>query len=192
MHALSLLLALSIALLPAPAAFAPRAVAAAPVKALGSIDPLQSQGPQQTAEFLFRNSPRDNLITVQVFGSVARPGIYYVPEDTDLLRLLTLAGGVLNSSELDEVIVRKVDGKEWKGMDDRYVERRNASTFAVDVDRLLKRTSNLKPLRLNHDDFVYVPQEKPWISNDASKAITLGGVLLTGILTFFLIRKNDR
>jgi competence protein ComEA len=185
-RSLSLVLAAAIALLPAPAAFA-----ATPMKT-GNIDPLQVQGPQQTAEFLFRNSPRDNLITVQVFGSVARPGIYYVPEDTDLMRLLTLAGGVVNSSELDEVVVHKLDAKVWKGLDDRFVEQRNPTTFAVNVDKMLKDTAVLRPLKMNHDDFVYVPQKEPWISNDAAKAITLGGVLLTGVLTFFLIKKNDK
>lgn len=183
---LPFLLAWSIALLPAPAAFA------VPGGKSSGLDPLQQQGPQQTAEFIFRNSPRDNLITIQVFGSVARPGVYYVPEDTDLMRLLTLAGGVVNGSELDEVVVRKVEGRAWNNLDKRFVEQVNTNTYSVNVDKLLKRTTNLRPLKMSHDDFVYVPAKEPWISNDAAKVITLGGVILTGVLTFFLIKKNDK
>ncbi|MGZ3649932.1 MAG: SLBB domain-containing protein [Bdellovibrionota bacterium] len=156
-----------------------------------ALDTLEQQGPQQTAEYIFRNSPRDNLITVQMFGSVSRPGIYYVPEDTDLMRLLTLAGGVVNTGELDEVVVRKTDGKAWHGIDSRYVEQVNPGTYTVNVDKLLKFTAKLAPLKLSHEDFVYVPLKEPWISNDAAKVITLGGVLLTGVLTFFLIKKNS-
>lgn len=156
------------------------------------LDSLQQQGPQQTAEYIFRNSPRDNLITVQVFGSVARPGIYYVPEDTDLMRILTLAGGVVNTGELDEVVVRKTDGKAWKKVDDRYVEETGPGTYSVNVDKLLKFTNKLSPLKLGHDDFVYVPLKEPWVSNDASKIITIAGVVLTGVLTIVLIRHYDK
>jgi competence protein ComEA len=157
-----------------------------------STDPLEQKGPQQTAEFIFRNSARDNLITIQVFGSVARPGIYYVPEDTDLMKLLTLAGGVLNNTELDEVIVRKNDIRGWAALDSQFIEPINAHTYSVNVDKLLKRTVTLKPMKMNHEDFVYIPMKEPFISNDLSKIITIGSVLLTGVLTFVLIRKNNK
>lgn len=165
---------------------------AAPMASHGSVlDSLQQQGPQQTAEYIFRNSPRDNLITVQVFGSVTRPGIYYVPEDTDLTRILTLAGGVVNSGEMSEVVVRKVDGKEWSKIDDRYVDETGPGNYLVNVDKFLKYSARLAPLKLNHDDFVYVPQKEPWISNDAAKIVTLAGVILTGVLTVVLIHHYD-
>jgi competence protein ComEA len=168
------------------------AQAAGPLGHPSVLDSLQQQGPQQTAEYIFRNSPRDNLITVQIFGSVTRPGIYYVPEDTDLMRILTLAGGVVNTGELDEVVVRKTDGKAWKAIDDRYVEETGPGTYSVNVDKLLKYTSNLAPLKLGHDDFVYVPLKQPWISNDTSKIITIAGVILTGVLTVALIRHYNK
>ena len=138
---------------------------AAPAFAAGSgrpsvLDSLQQTGPAQTAEYIFRNSPRDNLITVQLFGSVVRPGIYYVPEDTDLMRILTLAGGVVNTGELDEVIVRKSDGKAWSKVDDRYVEQTGPGTYSVNVDKLVRYTRKLAPLKLSHDDFVYIPPQR--------------------------------
>jgi len=155
-------------------------------------DVLEMKGPQQTAEYIFRNSPRDNLITIQVFGSIARPGMYYVPEDTDLMKLLTLAGGVVNSSELDEVIVRKLDGKPWSGVNSKYVDQKNTQTYRVNVDRLLKDSPNLRPLKMSHDDFVYVPQKEPFISNDFSKIVSLISVVLTGVLTYVIIKEKNK
>lgn len=170
---------------------------AAPAFAAGNsgrpsvLDSLQQTGPAQTAEYIFRNSPRDNLITVQLFG-VVRPGIYYVPEDTDLMRILTLAGGVVNTGELDEVIVRKSDGKAWAKVDDRYVDQTGPGTYSVNVDKLVRYTHKLSPLKLSHDDFVYIPLKEPFISNDASKIITLAGVVLTAVLTVVLIHHYNK
>ena len=153
---------------------------------------LDMKGPQQTAEYIFRNSPRDNLITVQIFGSVVRPGMYYVPEDTDLMKLLTLAGGVEPTSELDEVVVRKIDGKPWAAMNSSYVKQKNSSTYVVDVDDLLRKSTNLKPLRMTHDDFVYVPKKEPFISNDFAKIVGIVSVVLTGVLTYVIIKEKSK
>lgn len=172
--------------------FPPSLFAASTSPKTSGQDYLDLKGPQQTAEYIFRNSARDSLITVQVFGSVARPGMYYVPEDTDLMKLLTLAGGVVNSSELDEVVVRKLDGKAWKGLDSSFVSQVNAQTYSVNVDKMLKKATNLRPLKMTHDDFVYVPQKEPFVSNDVSKVITIGSVLLTSVLTYLLIKKNSK
>lgn len=172
--------------------FAQGALAQAQNSARMNTEILEFKGPQQTAEYIFKNSPRDVLITVQLFGSVARPGIYYVPEDTDLMKLLTLSGGVLNSSEMEDIVVRKGDSRSWHGLNLRFVDKTQDSVYRVDVDSLLKETPNLKPLRMNHQDFVYVPTKEPFISANASKMITIGSVLLTAVLTVLLIEKNSK
>ena len=155
-----------------------------------STDVLEFKGPQQTAEYIFKNSPRDVLISVQLFGSVARPGLYYVPEDTDLMKLLTLAGGVNNTTELEEIIVRKSDNRTWHGLNLQFVENRQGSTYRVDVDRFLKDSPNIKPLKMSHQDFVYVPQKTSMINNDTMRLITIGSLVLSMILTSMYIQKN--
>lgn len=155
-----------------------------------SSEVLEFKGPQQTAEYIFRNSPKDVLISVQLFGSVARPGLYYVPEDTDLLKLLTLSGGTLNSSEMEEIIVHKAEVKSWENLKLKSLEKSQSGTYQVDVDSLLRNESSVKPLKMGHQDFVYVPQKSPWISNDASRAITLGSILLSAALSVLLFQKN--
>lgn len=170
----------------------PIAAAASSTGSRFSQDVLEVKGPQQTAEYIFRNSPRDNLITVQVFGSVARPGMYYVPEDTDLMKLLTLAGGVVNSSELDEVIVRKLEGRAWKGFNSKYVDQQNDQTYRIDVDGMLKHSPSVKPLRMSHDDFVYVPQKESIVSSDFQKILGIASVILTGVLTYVVIKDKSK
>ncbi|MES3038098.1 MAG: hypothetical protein V4736_09350 [Bdellovibrionota bacterium] len=152
---------------------------------------IDIKAPQQTAEYIFRNTPRDNLIAIQLFGSVERPGLYYVPEDTDLMKLLILSGGVLNSAEMEEIIVRK-SGKSWLGLEMKYIEQKSPQTYEVNVDSLLREAPALRPLRLEHQDFVYVPQKTSMISNDVSKVVTIGSVLLTAILTGLLINERSK
>ena len=69
--------------------------------------------PQQSSEYIFRSSPKESLIGVQLLGAVSKPGIYYIPANTDLLKLLTLAGGTTNGGDLSEILVRKMEPKSW-------------------------------------------------------------------------------
>ena len=153
---------------------------------------LDLKGPQQTAEYIFRNSARDNLISVQLFGSVARPGLYYVPDDTDLLKLLTLAGGVNNVGELQEVFVHKSEPKSWLSYDRNFLKQVSGTAYKVDVDGFLKKSSAFKPLKMAHQDFIYVPRREPFISEDAYRAVTVASVVLSAILTGFLIDQYRR
>jgi polysaccharide biosynthesis/export protein len=53
------------------------------------------------------------FITVNVWGKVGRPGQYNIPSGTDLLTLLSAAGGPTERSRLDSVrIVRMVNQRE--------------------------------------------------------------------------------
>ena len=90
------------------------------------------------------------------------------------------------------MIVRKTDGKAWSKIDDRYVDQTGPGTYSVNVDKLVKYSPKLSPLKLSHDDFVYIPLKEPFISNDASKIITLAGVVLTAVLTVVLIHHYDK
>ncbi len=64
--------------------------------------------PPRAAEYIYRSSPKESLIGVQLLGAVKNPGIYYIPSNTDVLKLLALAGGT-EDAELSEILVRKTD-----------------------------------------------------------------------------------
>ena len=133
--------------------------------------------PPRAAEYIYRSSPKESLIGVQLLGAVKNPGIYYVPPQTDLLKLITLAGGT-SDADLSEVVVRKIDPTQ-KGV------------YELDLTKLMKSSQDVKPFKLAQDDFVYVPQKEPWISNDVSRSVTIVSLIATIILTSVLIEKNS-
>lgn len=150
---------------------------------LGDIRP-----PQQSSEFIFRSSPKESLISVQLLGAVYKPGIYYVPANTDLLKLLTLAGGTTNWGDLSEVLVRKAEPKSWTDLKMKALNEYQGA-FEVDAEKIIKY-GGAKNLKLAQDDFVYVPPRTPWISTEASRGITIVSVVLGIVLTAVLIDKN--
>ncbi|MGZ3770752.1 MAG: SLBB domain-containing protein [Bdellovibrio sp.] len=144
--------------------------------------------PQQSAEYIFRSSPKESLISVQLLGAIDKPGIYYVPANTDLLKLLTLAGGSTGTGDLSEVLVRKLEPKTWTEIKSKAVNEYQGA-YEIDVEKIIKYGGG-KNLRLHQDDFVYVPPKSQWFSSEASRGITMVSVLLGIALTAVLIDKN--
>jgi len=134
--------------------------------------------PPRASEFIYRSSPKESLIGVQLLGAVKNPGIYYIPPQTDLLKLVTLAGGS-DDADLSSVIVRKTDSAQ-------------SGVYEVDLNKLMKSTSEIRPFKLAQDDFVYIPKKEPWISNDVSRSITIVSLITSIILTSVLIEKNSK
>lgn len=132
--------------------------------------------PPRAAEYIFRSAPKETLIGVQLLGAVKNPGVYYIPPTTDLLKLLSLAGGEADA-DLTEIIVRKVDPA-------------GAGVYELDMKRLMKTTGG-KQFKLTQDDFIYVPKKEPWISNDVSRTVSILSLLATIVLTGVLIDKNS-
>jgi hypothetical protein len=133
--------------------------------------------PPRASEYIYRSSPKESLISVQLLGAVKNPGIYYIPPQTDLLKLVTLAGGA-DDADLTEVVVRKTDPSQ-KGV------------YELDLEKLMKSTSEVKSFKLAQDDFVYIPKKEPWISNDVSRSVTIVSLITSIVLTSILIEKNS-
>lgn len=145
--------------------------------ALAENNFFEVKEPPRAAEYLYRSSQKESLISVQLLGAVKNPGIYYIPPQTDLLKLVTLAGGA-DDADLTEVIVRKSDPTQ-KGI------------YELDLNKLMKSTADVKPFKLTQDDFVYIPKKEPWISNDVSRSITIVSLITSIVLTSVLIEKNS-
>ncbi len=147
------------------------------------------KSPQQSAEYIFRSSPKESLISVQLLGAVTRPGVYYVPLNTDLLKLLTLAGGSSSNADMSEILVRKLEPKSWAEIQNKAVNEYQGA-YEVDAEKIIKYGGS-RQLRLAQDDFVYVPPKTSWISGETSKTVTFVSVLLTIGLTAILIKNNS-
>ncbi len=151
---------------------------------------MTSKPPQQSSEYIYRSSPKESLIAVQLLGAVNKPGIYYVPANTDLLKLITLAGGTTNGGDLSEILVRKIEPKTWSEIQSKAINEYQGA-YEVDAEKLIKY-GGAKNLKLQQDDFVYVPPRTPWISSEASRNITVMSVVLGIVLTAILIDRNSK
>ncbi|MES2803672.1 MAG: SLBB domain-containing protein [Bdellovibrionota bacterium] len=145
--------------------------------ALAQTSFFEVKEPPRAAEYIYRSSQKETLISVQLLGAVEKPGIYYIPAQTDLLKLVSLAGGT-RDADLTEVLVRKTDPSQ-KGV------------YELDLNKLMKSTSEVKPFKLAQDDFVYIPKKQPWISSDIAQSVTIISLITSIILTSVLIEKNS-
>ena len=133
--------------------------------------------PPRAAEYIYRSSLKESLIGVQLLGAVQKPGLYYIPANTDILKLITLAGGI-DDANLSEIIVRKTDPSQ-------------AGVFELDMNKFMRSSADSKPFKLTQDDLIFIPKKQPWISNDVSRTITLVSLMATIVLTAVLINKNN-
>lgn len=163
---------------------------ASPLGELGSIGDIKT--PAQASEYMYRSSPKESLISVQLLGAVQKPGVYYVPTNTDLLKVLTLAGGSTNGGDISEVMVRKQEPEKWATVDSKAVDE-HRGTYQVDVQELIRRGGGER-LKMNHEDLIYVPPRETLVSPEASKTITLVSVVMSIALTGLLISRysNER
>lgn len=144
--------------------------------------------PLQSSEYIFRSSPKESLISVQLLGAVNKPGIYYIPSNMDLLKLLTLAGGTTNGGDLSEILVRKMEPKTWAEIKSKAISEYQGA-YEVNAEKIIKY-GGAKNLKLQQDDFVYVPPRTAWISSESSRNITIVSIVLGTVLTAVLIDKN--
>lgn len=163
---------------------------AATVGDLGAIGDIKT--PAQASEYMYRSSPKESLISVQLLGAVQKPGVYYVPTDTDLLKVLTLAGGSTNGGDISEVMVRKQEPEKWAQVKSKAVDE-HKGTYEVDLQELIKQGGG-ETLKMNHDDLIYVPPREALVSPETSKTITLVSVVMSIALTGLLINRysNER
>ncbi len=57
------------------------------------------------------------LIPTNIWGEVKNSGLHYIPQKTNLIKGLSLAGGTTGSADLDEVIVSRNNKGQWKNFE---------------------------------------------------------------------------
>ena len=133
-------------------------------------NPISEQSARsRISEFFYEKTGSEVLHPVKLLGTVNKPGIYHVPQNTKLTTLLSVAGGTAIQADLANVSVSNPSGATQK------IDFRATLESGKDV--------NLKP-----DDIIFVPEKKHMISPDTSNTIMITtaviSVLLTGIVVF--------
>ena len=123
----------------------------------------------QGSEFVSGNYPGAVLMPINLWGPVQKPGIHHVPVRTDLLTLLSLAGGPAGEAELGDITIKRRTGAE-------------ELIIRVDAEELLTKSGKVSPV-LEANDIILIPRSKPIVSNNT--VATVGFV--TSILSVILI-----
>ncbi|MBN8705823.1 MAG: SLBB domain-containing protein [Bacteroidetes bacterium] len=86
--------------------------------------------------FVFGSSEGVN-IEVSLWGYVTKPGLYKIPHTTDLISLISLAGGPRENARLDDVrIIRLISNSENNKIEERIITV-NIEEFIEKGDRTL-------------------------------------------------------
>ncbi len=126
-------------------------------------------------EFISGNSPGVILMRVNLWGAVGKPGIHFVPTSTDLIMLLSYAGGPIDSAKLNEIYIKRwIAGKQ--------------SVIPVDVQELLQGVNQKSPL-LQENDIVVIPKSKPVVSQDTVSVVSLISSVLSILTIGILVLK---
>jgi protein involved in polysaccharide export with SLBB domain len=121
--------------------------------------------PQSGAEYVSDpNASRALSMPVQVVGAVQKPGIHYVPLQSDLLQVMALAGGPAADAELSEIHVRRRTGSS-----DEVLNIKGKTLF---------QDATAVPL-VRANDTIYIEHYKPLIGNNTVQVLTVVSTLLS-------------
>lgn len=127
-------------------------------------------------EFISGDYPGAVMMKVNLWGAVQKPGIHYVPTKTDLVTILSFAGGPTERANLDDVsIKRSIAGK--------------TSVIPIDVEELMLSTRDLSPV-LEANDIVVVPARSQMFSDNQIQAVTVLATVISVTLGIFLLKSE--
>lgn len=119
--------------------------------------------------YYFNKTGAEVLRQVKLLGNVNRPGIYHVPENTDLTTLLAIAGGTSNSADTQNVLISNPTGVN--------------TTL-----NLREQLASGKDINLKANDIIFVPEKKftfdPNSTNNVMVITTIISLLLTTYVVF--------
>ena len=154
------------------------AVGATPAsgQAFGRVEETKSN-----VSYFYHARPGEATVQISVWGTVPQPGIYEVPDTTDLDKLLTMAGGAPMEARTegrdDATITVRVYRPEQDG---------RAQIFEAPLERMLQGNTSYPALR--DDDIVVVETVRPkqpfgW-RDVLSVASALGSLTLLALRIF--------
>lgn len=136
----------------------------------------------QRDSYLLGDEPGLEMV-VHVLGEVKQPGEYRVPDDTDVLELISKAGGPTDLANLGNVSIRRhavlASGKE----SNRVIE--------LDVKGYLERADSPDPPQLAPSDVVMVPRNNMSRWRTAFAMIRDVSVVVTAYLLYLRVEQND-
>ena len=98
---------------------------------------VSKQSEQSRAGYFFYAKPFEVTMTVNLWGEIPQQGVYVVPTNTDIIQLLSYAGGPKEKSNLEEVLIYRASPKK---------DQRSRILQKVNVQDILEGRSATVPL----------------------------------------------
>lgn len=124
----------------------------------------------------YLNEANELLIRVNIWGRVQRPGQYYVPAETDLVSLMSLAGGPSARSRLSDVKVVRED------------EQGQQDVLRVDVRRFIKTGDKRLIPFLKPEDTIVVHGSGWQLFADIAQVVGQMAIVANVYYYFFIAR----
>jgi hypothetical protein len=125
------------------------------------------------SEYFYNRSGRDVLTPIKLLGSVQKPGLYHIPDNTYLSTLLSIAGGTMPGADTESIIIRRSDGSILK-----------RDLFDVVAD------SN--EVKLATGDIIYIPPKEGLFDGPTGNSVMVLTAILSVVLSGILIDHTIR
>jgi hypothetical protein len=126
------------------------------------------------SEFIMRRYPGEKLVPVRILSGVKSPGTYYLPVGTDFLTLLSLSGGILPSSDTENILLNKWESK---------------TVQEINLEKSLQHPAKYNPI-LSNNDVLYIPEKSPIVDNNTLVVVGLIGSIIGIIVGGIVITKG--
>ncbi len=126
------------------------------------------------AAFYYISKPGEITMSINLWGMVRQPGRYEVPISTDMVQLLSYAGGPLREADLSEVQVTRIERRDDSI---RKVE------FYIDLRRLQRLDA--QALTLRPGDTIFL--DAKFSTGDFFNILTTVAVLVTAVASAIAI-----
>jgi len=120
------------------------------------IWPIMASAQEQT-DYILEHEQGLEMI-VHILGEVQKPGEYRVRDRTDVLELLSKAGGPTEFSRLSSVTVRRLVAAEPSAAPPADKSEPRTSIFDVDLEKAWRHFGAVPPPLLKPGDVVFVPR----------------------------------
>ncbi len=122
------------------------------------------------ASYYYISKPGELTMQVNIWGSVKNPGRYEVGSSTDLIQLISYAGGPNPDAKLDEVQVSRFLKRDGTMMIEKYT---------VDLDNLV--TSDSTKLVLYPGDTIFLDRSGWTTFRDVMTVVTTAAIITSAV-----------
>ncbi len=138
------------------------------------------QASQSMPGYFFYAKPFEVTMTINLWGEVPQQGVYIIPTNTDIVQLISFAGGPKERSNLEEVLVYRASPKK---------EQKERILLKVNVRDILEGKASTLPLAPG--DMIVVKRLSESLTWDQVLTIVNAGVSLAilGISIYNLTKK---